>query len=132
MFIQNEEDWRRFQKKKKKHLTDCFAIIGEIKLNKFQFQVQNAGCQLNTVASKLVEVEKNLGEGDGEVDNVVVMELLESMTEVKNEYQNLRKDIKEVQKLQKEMNTSLRQQMRVMTQTFAILKKKIELNVPPH
>lgn len=84
------------------------------------------------MACKLVEVEKNLGEGNGEFDNVVVMELLESMTEVKNEYQNLRKDIKEVQKLQKEMNTSLRHQMRVMTQSFAILKKKIELNVPPH
>lgn len=74
-------------------------------------------------------MEKNLSENSNEeVDNVVVMELLESMTEVKNEYQNLRKDIQEVQQLQKEMNHSLRYQMSVMTQKFRILKKKIELN----
>lgn len=61
-----------------------------------------------------------------EVDNESVMELLDSMSEVKKEYTNLRKDIKEVQELQKEMNNSLRYQMRTMTQTFSILKKKIE------
>lgn len=83
----------------------------------------------------MVEVEKTLINGEGvesDVDNVVVMELLESVTEVKEEYQNLRKDIQEVQQLQKEMNNSLRNQMRMMTQTFAVLKKKIEKNIPPH
>lgn len=48
------------------------------------------------------------------------------MTEVKNEYQNLQKDIKEVQQLQKEMAASLQTQMRTMRQTFLLLKKKIE------
>lgn len=62
-----------------------------------------------------------------DVTDFSIVELLESMTEVKNEYQNLQKDIKEVQQLQKEMTTSLRQQMRVMSHTFQLLKKRIEL-----
>lgn len=66
-------------------------------------------------------------DGDGEVDDVAVMTLLESMTEVKNEYQNLRKDIQEVQQLQREMTNSLICQRRKMVQTFRILKKKIEM-----
>lgn len=63
---------------------------------------------------------------DDEVDNFSVLEVLESVTEVKNEYQNLQKDIKEVQQLQKEMAASLQTQMRTMRQTFLLLKKKIE------
>ncbi|XP_055389150.1 uncharacterized protein LOC129618437 isoform X3 [Condylostylus longicornis] len=73
--------------------------------------VQQAGSQLNTVADKLVQVERNLAENseNGElIDDVRVLELLESMAEVKNDYQNLRKDIKEVQQLQKEMTNSIR------------------------
>lgn len=49
-------------------------------------------------------------------------------TEVKHDYENLRKDLKEVQQLQKEMTHSLRYQLRTMSQTFEILKKKIEAN----
>lgn len=81
----------------------------------------------------MINVEKNLDVTDNidtedNEDNVCVMQLLESVTEVKNEYQNLRKDLKEVQQLQKEMSTTLRYQMQSMTQTFNILKKKIEAN----
>jgi len=49
------------------------------------------------------------------------------MTEVKNEYQNLRKDLKEVQQLQKEMTTTLIYQRQAMLQTFRMLKKRLEL-----
>lgn len=93
------------------------------------FQVENAGSQLQSFATRLEAVEKSIvisADTGEEVDNESVMELLDSMNEVKNEYKNLRKDIKEVQELQKEMNNSLRYQMRTMTQTFHILKKKIE------
>lgn len=69
-------------------------------------------------------MENLIGTAD-DVDDISVIELLESMTEVKNEYQNLRKDIKEVQQLQKEMTNSLIYQRRAMVQTFRILKKKI-------
>lgn len=76
---------------------------------------------------KNLDVTDNIDTEDNE-DNDCVMQLLESVTEVKNEYQNLRKDLKEVQQLQKEMSKSLRYQMQSMTQTFNILKKKIEAN----
>lgn len=76
-------------------------------------------------------MEKTLQTGDDDVDSLSVMDLLESVTEVKNEYQNLQKDIKEVQQLQKEMASSLRYQMRTMSQTFKMLKKRIEMRVEP-
>lgn len=97
--------------------------------------METAGSQLSNVTEKLSSVETILTEaiGDGgngtgdEMDDVAVMTLLESMTEVKNEYQNLRKDIKEVQQLQKEMTASLVCQRQKMVQTFRILKRRIEL-----
>lgn len=96
-------------------------------------QVQCAGHHLDTVASRLTEVEKTLLFDNDEVDSVSVMEVLESVSEVKNEYQNLQKDIKEVQQLQREMTASLQYQMRTMRQTFQLLKKRIEMRIeaPP-
>lgn len=80
------------------------------------------------MAHKLHEVERSLDNTNAdEMDDICVMELLESMTEVKNEYQNLRKDIQEVQQLQRDVTTSIRFQMRTMHQTFQMLKKRIEL-----
>lgn len=60
-------------------------------------------------------------------DEVSVYQLLESVTEVTTEYQNLRKDLKEVQKLQKEMTATLIFQRQSMMQTFRILKQRIKL-----
>lgn len=91
--------------------------------------METAGSQLSTVTDKLNSVETILTEaidGDG-ADDVAVMTLLESMTEVKLEYQNLRKDLREVQQLQREMTTSLICQRQKMVQTFRILKHKIEV-----
>lgn len=90
---------------------------------------------MDSVTNKLNQVENLISsstnaDADDGATELSVMELLESMTEVNNEYQNLRKDIKEVQQLQKEMTTSLRYQMRAMSQTFQILKKRIELKTP--
>ncbi|XP_062557749.1 uncharacterized protein LOC134222607 isoform X1 [Armigeres subalbatus] len=93
--------------------------------------VDTAGTQLDSLALKITDVEKNLDENDMEGLETGMMELLESVTEVKNEYQNLRKDLQEVQQLQKEMTCSLRYQLRTMTQTFHVLKKKIEANNLP-
>lgn len=74
----------------------------------------------------MTQVEKTLLFDEDEVDCVSVMEVLESVTEVKNEYQNLHKDIKEVQQLQKEMTASLQYQLQSMRQTFKLLKKRLE------
>lgn len=72
-----------------------------------------------------------LFDNDDEVDSLSVLEVLDSVTEVKNEYKNLQKDIKEVQQLQREMTASLQYQMRTMKQTFNLLKKRIELRTEP-
>lgn len=93
--------------------------------------MQCAGNHLDSVQSRLTQVEKTLLFDDDVVDSVSVMEVLESVTEVKNEYQNLHKDIKEVQQLQREMTASLQYQLRTMRQTFKILKKKLELRTEP-
>lgn len=47
--------------------------------------------------------------------------------QVRNEYINLRKDIQEVQQLQRDVTSSIRGQMRNMHQTYQMLKKRLEL-----
>lgn len=97
----------------------------------FEIQVQGAGKRLDTFAQRLSQVEQTFQTGDDEVDQISVMDLLESVTEVKHEYENLQKDIKEVQQLQKEMAVSLRYQMRSMSQTFRVLKRRLEKRLEP-
>lgn len=89
---------------------------------------------MDSVQTRLTQVEKTLLFDDDVVDSVSVMEVLESVTEVKNEYQNLHKDIKEVKQLQHELTASLQYQLRTMKQTFKLLKKRLELrteSLPP-
>lgn len=86
---------------------------------------------MDSVQTRLTQVEKTLLFDDDVVDSVSVMEVLESVTEVKNEYQNLHKDIKEVKQLQHEMTASLQYQLRTMRQTFKLLKKRLELRTEP-
>lgn len=68
-----------------------------------------------------------------EVNSDCVLELLESVSDVTNEYVTLRKDLSEMTRLQQSMATDLRYQMRLMTQTFGMLKQRIEAkNLQPH
>lgn len=106
---------------------------------KFVFKVNNAGNQLDSLATKLTKVETLVEkpiedpEEEGVINEDCVLELLESVSDVTTDYQSLKKDLQEVQQLQKEMNQNLRYQMQVMTQTFRILKKRIEANsLQPH
>lgn len=120
-----------------------FMLLGRVPQNKNSMlgwylclcnkckQVQCAGSHLDLVQTRLTQVEKTLLFDDDVVDSVSVMEVLESVTEVKNEYKNLHKDIKEVQQLQKEMTASLQYQLRSMRQTFKILKKRLESRTEP-
>lgn len=90
------------------------------------------------MASKLGKVEKNIlpdpiQNPEAEVDDDCVLELLESVSDVTNEYVTLRKDLTEMHTLQQNMATDLRYQLRVMTQTFSLLKQRIEAkNLQPH
>lgn len=105
-----------------------FPIIKLI-FSQIDHKVESAGSQLSTVAIKLNEVETIISEGGEDVDDVSVIKLMECMSDVQNEYQTLRKDLKEVQQLQKEMTTSLIFQRQAMLQTFRMLKRRIELRL---
>jgi Zn-finger domain-containing protein len=100
--------------------------------------VDNANTQLDTLATKLGNVEKNILPNpvqaeEAEVDTECVIELMESVSDVTNEYVTLRKDLTEMHQLQQEMSTNLRYQMRLMTTTFSMLKQRIEANnLQPH
>lgn len=101
--------------------------------------MDNANNQLDNLATKLVKVEKDTKPPQAqeqiqqEIDGECVIELMESVSDVTNDYVALRRDLNEMQMAQREMNANLRNQMRVMTQTFALLKQKIEANnLQPH
>ncbi|XP_013103192.1 uncharacterized protein LOC106084199 [Stomoxys calcitrans] len=96
-------------------------------ISELEKSVAHAGSQLNCMAHKLHEVERRCLDCNQEIDDTCVLELLESMSEVRNEYINLRKDIQEVQQLQRDVTTSIRFQMRTMHQTYQVLKKRLEL-----
>uniref|UniRef100_A0A1L8D7K7 Ska2 N-terminal domain-containing protein n=1 Tax=Nyssomyia neivai TaxID=330878 RepID=A0A1L8D7K7_9DIPT len=98
--------------------------------SKLQNSVDYTGSQLDIVAMQLSKVEKILPTECQESDVASVMELLDTMSDVKNEYKNLKKDLQEVQQLQKQMTNSLRYQMNELAQTFNLLKKRIESTAP--
>lgn len=101
--------------------------------------MNNAGNQLTTLASKLGNVEKNLLPDPTQIEptaepiEIPVLELLESVSDVTTEYETLRRDLSEMHHLQQEMSTNLRYQVRIMNQTFNLLKQRIEAkNLQPH
>ena len=82
---------------------------------------------LNAQAIELEEAQANLEETE------CVIELLESVCDVTNDYESLRKELSDLQQQQKELNTNLHNQVTVMKQTFNYLKKRIEANsLQPH
>ncbi|KAG5678637.1 hypothetical protein PVAND_008293 [Polypedilum vanderplanki] len=110
--------------------------------------VTNAGNSLNNLSSKLENVEKNLlplppanaeamalgiAPQESVPQEIPVLELLESVSDVTTEYEHLRRDLKEMHQLNKEMTSNLKYQIRIMNETFSLLKKRIEAkNLQPH
>jgi len=91
------------------------------------------------MVSKLGNVEKNLLPDPTKIEptdepvNIPVLELLESVSDVTIEYETLRRDLSEMHQLQQEMTSNLRCQVRIMNQTFNLLKQRIEAkNLQPH
>ncbi|KAB0791337.1 hypothetical protein PPYR_03137 [Photinus pyralis] len=91
-------------------------------------QMQKADERLDSLAVKVVNVERDIFADDG--TEVAVNNLLKSVTDVKNDYQNLRKDIHEVQDLQKQLSNSLQSQLQLLQSKYNFLKEKISVNVP--
>ncbi|XP_069685632.1 uncharacterized protein [Periplaneta americana] len=90
--------------------------------------VQKADKKLDVIAWKLDQYEKQVVHVDGSelaTEQVSVLKLLRSVNQVREEYENLRREISEVQQLQKQLSDSLRLQLRQVQGTFGTLRDKI-------
>ncbi|XP_069685634.1 uncharacterized protein [Periplaneta americana] len=89
--------------------------------------VQKADKKLDVIAWKLDQYEKQVVHVDGSelATEVSVLKLLRSVNQVREEYENLRREISEVQQLQKQLSDSLRLQLRQVQGTFGTLRDKI-------
>ncbi|XP_077295939.1 uncharacterized protein LOC143918100 [Arctopsyche grandis] len=80
--------------------------------------------RLDMMAWKIDTVERQISEPDQNPETSV-MRLLKSVTEVRNDYQNLRREILEVQELQKQVGDRLKQQVQQVHGRFSSLKERI-------
>lgn len=84
--------------------------------------------RMDELALQVGDIQKNMTiDENGDVE---VGQLLQSVSEVRSNYQNLRKEISEVQDLQRQLSSSLQLQIRVMQSKFAHLKEKIQSQAP--
>ncbi|XP_043267104.1 uncharacterized protein [Venturia canescens] len=84
--------------------------------------VKDADGKLGMITWRIDAFEKEFQDPDNEVS---VLRLLRSVTQVKEEYQTLRQDILEVQQLQKQLSDSLKTQLTQVHGHFNILRNKI-------
>ncbi|XP_012250765.1 uncharacterized protein LOC105683045 [Athalia rosae] len=84
--------------------------------------VREANGKLDMITWQIETFEKECQDPDNEVS---VLRLLRSVTQVKEEYQTLRRDILEVQQLQKQLADSLKMQLSQVQGHFNILRDKI-------
>lgn len=85
--------------------------------------MQKADEKLDNLAVQVGNIENSVFSEDG--TKVEVFSLLKSVNDVKTNYQNLRKEILEVQDLQKELSTTVQTQLRAMQSKCHLLKEKI-------
>lgn len=78
---------------------------------------------MGSLASQVGDLENEIfSENQNQIE---VNNLLQSVNRVKDNYQNLRKDLMEVQDLQKQLSHSLHVQLQVMQAKFNTLKQKL-------
>ncbi|XP_013146462.1 PREDICTED: uncharacterized protein LOC106109489 [Papilio polytes] len=96
----------------------------EVTMDELEETVKCTDQQLDMMEWKMDAVEKQLAEP---VDNqeACVMNLLKSVSEVRSEYQQLRRELVEVQALQRELSSRLRAQLRLVHGKFARLRQRI-------
>lgn len=79
--------------------------------------------RMGSLASQVGNLENEIfSENQNQIE---VNNLLQSVNQVKSNYQNLRKDLMEVQDLQKQLSRSLHVQLQVMQAKFNTLKQKL-------
>ncbi|XP_066255729.1 nuclear distribution protein nudE homolog 1-A [Euwallacea similis] len=88
-------------------------------------KMKDTDARLDTLALQVGNIELEIFSENGQ--DVEVHNLLKSVSEVKDNYQNLRKEILEVQDLQKQLSSSLNTQLKMMQTKFNRLKEKISV-----
>lgn len=79
--------------------------------------------KMDVLAERVSNIKSDILSEEGET--VEVNNLLKSVNEVKENYQSLRKELMEVQDLQKQLSSSLQIQLRMMQSKFNTLKEKV-------
>ncbi|XP_072934131.1 uncharacterized protein [Epargyreus clarus] len=102
----------------------------EITMEELEETVKRTDEQLDLMEWKMDNVEKSLAEPVANPD-VCVMNLLKSVSEVRSDYQQLRRELVEVQTLQRELSSRLRTQLRLVHGKFARLRQRIAAASPP-
>ncbi|KAH1011737.1 uncharacterized protein LOC109543764 [Dendroctonus ponderosae] len=86
-------------------------------------KMKKTDAQLDTLALQVENIELEIFTEEGQ--ELEVHNLLKSVSEVKDNYQNLRKDLLEVQGLQKQLSSSLNLQLKMMQSKFNGLKERV-------
>ncbi|CAG9767745.1 unnamed protein product [Ceutorhynchus assimilis] len=88
-------------------------------------KMKNTDARMDTLAVQVGNIEQEIFSEKGQ--EIQVNSLLKSVGEVKDNYQNLRKEIMEVQDLQKQLSSTLNVQLKMMQTKFNLLKDKISV-----
>ncbi|XP_041972270.1 uncharacterized protein LOC121728198 [Aricia agestis] len=96
----------------------------ELAMEKLEETVKHADQQLDLMEWKMDNVEREMA---CPVDNqdVCIINLLKSVSEVRSEYASLRRELGEVQALQRELSARLRSQLRQVHGRFARLRDRL-------
>ncbi|XP_059054818.1 uncharacterized protein LOC131848881 [Achroia grisella] len=102
----------------------------EITLEDLEETVKQTDEQLDMMEWKMDGVEGELVEPISTQD-MCVINLLKSVSEVRSDYQQLRRELVEVQALQRELSSRLRAQLRLVHGKFARLRQRLAAASPP-
>ncbi|XP_021186655.2 uncharacterized protein LOC110373653 [Helicoverpa armigera] len=102
----------------------------EISVEELEETVKRTDEQLDMMEWKMDNVEKELVAPINTQD-MCIMHLLKSVSEVRSDYQQLRRELVEVQALQRELSSRLRTQLRLVHGKFARLRQRLAAASPP-
>ncbi|XP_045770723.1 uncharacterized protein LOC123871145 isoform X3 [Maniola jurtina] len=102
----------------------------QITMEQLEETVKRTDEQLDLMGWKMDNVEKQMV-APLDSQDVCIVNLLKSVSEVRSDYQQLRQELVEVQALQRELSTRLRTQLRLVHGKFARLRQRIANADPP-
>nr|XP_004928996.1 uncharacterized protein LOC101740149 isoform X1 [Bombyx mori] len=102
----------------------------DITIEELEETVKQTDVQIDLMDWKMENVEKELVQPIN-AQETCIMNLLKSVSEVRSDYQQLRRELVEVQALQQELSSKLRAQVRLVHGKFARLRQRLVAASPP-